>query len=76
MRVSHWCLLQHEIGHNLNMAHSGGLDRKTYTDHTCLMGNPLWEDDIGRMCFNPVKAFQINKANGWYSPNQVQTWNR
>lgn len=40
------------------------------------MGNPLWEDNVGRMCFNPVKAFQINKANGWYSPNQVQTWNR
>jgi len=25
----------HEIGHNFNLAHSGGLNGKTYTDHTC-----------------------------------------
>lgn len=24
----------HEVGHNLNFAHSGGLDSRTYTDHT------------------------------------------
>ncbi len=41
-----------EMGHNFNLAHSGGLDGKTYTDHTCLMGNPLYDDDIGAMCFN------------------------
>jgi hypothetical protein len=35
--------------HNLNMAHSGGLDKKIYTDHTCVMGNPLFSDDVGRM---------------------------
>ena len=39
----------HEIGHNLNMAHSGGLDGKIYTDHSCIMGNPLFSDDVGRM---------------------------
>ena len=38
---------------------SGGLDGKTYTDHSCLMGNPWWEDDRGRMCFNPVKNYQV-----------------
>jgi len=27
----------HEIGHNFNLAHSGGLDGATYTDHTGLM---------------------------------------
>ena len=27
----------HELGHNFNLAHSGGLDGKTYTDHTCLV---------------------------------------
>ena len=53
----------HELGHNLNLAHSGGLDGKTYTDHTCLMGNPLWEDDVGGMCFNPVKNYQVAVAN-------------
>lgn len=25
----------HELGHNFNLAHSGGLDGATYTDHTC-----------------------------------------
>lgn len=26
------------------------------TDHTGLMGNPLYDDDVGRMCFNPAKV--------------------
>jgi hypothetical protein len=54
----------HEMGHNMNMGHSGGMDGATYTDHTCLMGNPLFSDDVGRMCFNPVKNFQIAKGSG------------
>ena len=73
--VNHWLIatignnwmypavVMHEMGHNLNMGHSGGLDGATYTDHTCLMGNPLFSDDVGRMCFNPVKNFQIAKGN-------------
>lgn len=61
----------HEIGHNLNFAHSGGLDARTYTDHTCLMGNPLFEDDIARMCFNPVKNYQIAANGGWYRNERV-----
>lgn len=74
--VNHWlsvfveenyiypAVVMHELGHNLNMAHSGGLDGLTYTDWTCLMGNPLWEDDVGQMCFNPVKNYQIAKGMG------------
>ena len=31
------------------MAHSGGKDGKIYTDHTCVMGNPLFSDDVGKM---------------------------
>jgi hypothetical protein len=27
----------HELGHNFNLGHSGGLDNLTYTDHTCLV---------------------------------------
>jgi len=66
----------HELGHNLNLAHSGGLDRQTYTDHTGLMGNPLWEDDVGRMCFNPVKNFQIAKGGqGWYDDKHFVKFN-
>ena len=38
-----------EIGHNFNLAHSGGLDGATYTDHTGLMGNPLYSDEVGKM---------------------------
>ena len=33
-------VLVHELGHNFGLAHSGGLDGQTYTDHTGSMGNP------------------------------------
>ena len=56
-----------EIGHNINLAHSGGLDGKTYTDHTGLMGNPLYSDDIGAMCFNAAKNYQLP----WYDSNTI-----
>ena len=68
----------HEVGHNLNLAHSGGLDGKPYTDHTCLMGNPLYGDDVGSMCFNPAKNFQIaTNGGGWYNeqPSHTKVWN-
>ena len=55
-------IVMHEMGHNLNLAHSGGMDEATYTDHTCLMGDPLWSDDVGGMCFNAVKNYQIAKG--------------
>ncbi|KAL9187280.1 hypothetical protein ACHAXT_001383 [Thalassiosira profunda] len=58
----------HEIGHNLNLAHSGGLDGGTYSDHTCLMGNPLWEDNLG-------KNFQMNRSGGWYANRHI-AWYR
>jgi len=57
----------HELGHNLGMAHSGGLDGATYTDHTCMMGNPLYSDDVGKMCFNPAKNWYL----GWYGDDYV-----
>ena len=74
--VNHWLMvaigdnwkypavIMHEMGHNLNLGHSGGLDGGSYTDHTCLMGNPLFSDDVGRMCFNSVKNYQIAKGAG------------
>ena len=71
----------HELGHNLNLAHSGGLNGKTYTDHTCLMGNPLFSDDVGDMCFNPAKTHQIvmtgagRPAEGnWYREDRITVW--
>ena len=74
--INHWVLVtarenwmypavvMHELGHNLNMGHSGGLDGEAYSDHTCLMGNPLFSDSVGKMCFNAVKNFQIAKGYG------------
>ena len=66
------------VRHNLNLAHSGGLDGRQYTDHTCLMGNPLFQDDVGAMCYNPAKNFQISQAdagNGWYTkPTDTPVW--
>jgi len=53
----------HELGHSFNLAHSGGLDGATYTDHTGLMGNPLYHDDVGQMCFNAAKNWQLD----WYN---------
>ena len=71
----------HEIGHNLNMGHSGGLDGKTYTDHSCLMGNPLFSDNTADMCYNPAKTHQLIMSNGknghsgnWYDASRVSTW--
>ncbi len=74
--VNHWlsvfvgenfkfpAVVMHELGHNMNLAHSGGTDGEIYTDHTCLMGNPLFSDDVGRMCFNPAKNYQISVGSG------------
>lgn len=40
------------------------------------VGNPLWEDDIASMCFNPVKNFQIaKKSNAWFQARHIQTFN-
>lgn len=61
-------LLLTEIGHNFNLAHSGGLDGRTYTDHTGLMGNPLYSDDTGAMCFNGAKTWQLSS---WYDNNKI-----
>ena len=61
-------VLVHELGHNFGLAHSGGLDGKTYTDHTGMMGNPLYSDDVGRMCYNAAKSWQI----GWYDDRKIQ----
>jgi len=74
--VNHWlsvfigenykypAVTMHEFGHNMNLAHSGGTDGEIYTDHTCLMGNPLFSDDVGMMCFNPAKNYQISVGSG------------
>lgn len=60
--------------HNLNLAHSGGLDGKPYSDHSCLMGNPIYADNVAKMCYNPAKNFQIAYgSNSWYK-EYIMTW--
>jgi hypothetical protein len=43
------------------MNHSG--EKNQYDDHTCMMGNPGFEDDRPLMCFNGQKSWFL----GWYS---------
>ena len=38
------------------------------------MGNPLYSDSVGGMCYNPAKSFQIASAGAWYE-DSVITWN-
>jgi len=60
----------HEIGHNLNLAHSGDGDKNDkdaeYDDKSGYMGSSFEMDDIPKMCFNAAKNYQL----GWYSRQQ------
>lgn len=61
-----WCqrlsVQSHEIGHSLNLGHSGLADNE-YGDLSCTMGPGY--DIVGgpRQCYNAAKAYQL----GWYS---------
>ncbi|KAL9181023.1 hypothetical protein ACHAXT_009828 [Thalassiosira profunda] len=62
----------------LHEGHSGGIDGSAYTDHSCIMGNPHFSDDIGVLCWNAAKTFQIaNEGSSWYNENESDTivWN-
>lgn len=54
----------HELGHNLNFAHSGGRDSLTYTDRSGLMGNPRFADGRAKLCYNPVKNYRQELPDG------------
>eukprot|EP00814_Leptocylindrus_danicus_P019785 CAMPEP_0116024062 /NCGR_PEP_ID=MMETSP0321-20121206/12060_1 /TAXON_ID=163516 /ORGANISM="Leptocylindrus danicus var. danicus, Strain B650" /LENGTH=591 /DNA_ID=CAMNT_0003495655 /DNA_START=30 /DNA_END=1802 /DNA_ORIENTATION=+ len=64
-----WCNYvsgqMHEIGHNLNLAHSGVWSDE-YGDRTGMMGYSYSSDDDPLMCFNAPKNWQL----GWYSDGQ------
>lgn len=56
------------------MAHSGGLDGQTYTDHTGMMGNPLYSDEVGKMCYNPAKNWYLSSRGedfDWYGDQKL-----
>ena len=52
----------HEIGHNLNLAHSSE-GSNSYGDQTGMMGYSYSNDDGPIMCFNPGKSWSL----GWYT---------
>jgi len=59
----------HEVGHNLDLAHSGEPGEGEYGDATGYMGGSSSAAD-NRMCYNPQKSYQL----GWYD-DQVATIN-
>lgn len=69
-----FCILQcnypsaqmHEIGHNLNFAHSNE-GATSYADQSGMMGYSYSNDDGPIMCFNSAKSYQ----SGWYPTKAV-----
>mmetsp|Transcript_14639 Transcript_14639/g.20885 ORF Transcript_14639/g.20885 Transcript_14639/m.20885 type:complete len:614 (-) Transcript_14639:293-2134(-) len=63
----------HEIGHNLNMAHSNsfysdGLGNRELKDPTCNMGSEAVDTkDWGNLCYNAPKSYYT----GWYPTIEV-----
>jgi len=61
-----WCSYvsgqMHEIGHNLDLAHSGEGSNE-YADQSGMMGFSYSSDDSPVMCFNAPKNWQL----GWYT---------
>eukprot|EP00980_Cylindrotheca_fusiformis_P015406 scaffold4335_cov119-Cylindrotheca_fusiformis.AAC.9 len=66
IHCSHVSAQMHELGHNLNMAHSGMGDNE-YADKSGMMGYSYAQDDIPFMCFNAAKSWQL----GWYADKAV-----
>lgn len=69
-----WCqrlsAQMHEVGHNLNLAHSGLPNDSEYADKSGMMGFSYNVDNGPIQCFNPAKSFQL----GWYE-KQILSFN-
>jgi hypothetical protein len=61
--------LRAEVGHNLNLAHSGTTEG-SYHDKHGMMGYSYNEYFGPKMCFNPAKSWQL----GWYEDQSIE-WN-
>jgi hypothetical protein len=64
-----WCNYpsgqMHEIGHNLNLAHSG--ESASYDDQSGMMGYSYSNDEGPVMCFNGPKNWQL----GWFDDKRT-----
>jgi len=62
-----WCqrvsAQMHEVGHNLNLAHSGLPNDSVYADKSGMMGFSYVDEGGPVQCFNAAKSYQL----GWYS---------
>jgi len=56
----------HEFGHNLGMHHSGD-GTLPYADHSCMMGNPSYDNNGPQICWNAAKSWE----SGWYEEDSV-----
>jgi hypothetical protein len=69
-----WCqrvsAQMHEVGHNMNLAHSGLPNDSVYADKSGMMGFSYNSDNGPIQCFNAAKSYQL----GWYS-NQTLSIN-
>lgn len=67
---NNWCLYltaqMHEVGHNLNLGHSGEGNNK-YGDRSSNMGVSYQAVGGPRMCFNAPKNWQL----GWYADRHI-----
>jgi len=57
----------HEFGHNMGFHHSG-FGSASYADHSCLMGNPSYNDDGPQLCWNGAKSWEST----WYENDSVE----
>jgi hypothetical protein len=60
-RISSVSIQVHEVGHNMNLKHSGK-NGNEYGDTTCMMGSSIDEDNNPSMCFNGAKTVEL----GWF----------
>jgi len=69
-----WCSYpssqMHEIGHNINFAHSG-VGSNEYADGSCMLGYSYSSDEGPVMCFAAPKYYQL----GWLSDRHVDISN-
>eukprot|EP00804_Cyclotella_cryptica_P005657 CCRYP_000039-RD/>CCRYP_000039-RD protein AED:0.13 eAED:0.13 QI:0/0.75/0.8/1/1/1/5/2044/620 len=54
--------------------HGGSIRKQLSAPGVLEMGNPLYSDDVAKMCYNPAKSFQLAKAGAWYSEDHAISW--